>query len=331
MSGACSRCHATSSFKAVDRSAFNHDRTRYPLRGRHAAVACAKCHAGSSSSAMRPPFASCTSCHGDAHGGQLATRPDSGSCSSCHTVDGWRPSTFGNAAHASLALPLDGAHAALSCASCHAAERRGLPPLPKTIAIGPARVALRPPERTCAQCHADPHAWHTASTNTSMCTTCHNARDFRGTSIDVDRHAALGYALEGAHRAVSCNACHATLGRSRSGSTLVGANSRVQRLDLGGAPTACAGCHADPHRGQFATATNRSCDRCHTMAAFAPATGFDHARDTRFVLDGAHARVACTGCHKQVAGLAGGARVYGRLSTSCESCHTTGVRPRGLL
>jgi hypothetical protein len=375
MKVACSRCHETSSFKTIDRKAFDHDRTRYPLRGRHAAVPCASCHSGPANTSMKPAFGSCASCHADphrttaalmgkaqdcaschrvegfkpasltdeqhrkgtcavchadAHGGQLSARNDRGACGSCHDVGAWRPSTFVAAAHATLRVPLDGAHARVTCAACHGAERRGLRPLPAGAAGGTARVALHPPETTCGQCHTDPHAWRNASAvpSATACASCHATRDFRGTSIDADRHATFGYRLEGAHRAVPCTACHSAIARPRSGSTLVAAPLRVTPLDLGGAPTTCASCHADPHRGQFAKLDGGSCDRCHTMSAFKPAGRFDHGRDAGLALDGAHARVACAACHRQTTtGKPGDPLVYGKLSSRCESCHTTARRP----
>jgi hypothetical protein len=102
----------------------------------------------------------------------------------------------------------------------------------------------------------------------------------------------------------------------------------VARLDLGGAPTTCAGCHADPHGGQFVKLDGGSCDRCHTMNAFKPAGRFDHARDAGFALEGAHARVACAACHRQtIAGRPGAPLEYSKVSPSCESCHSTIRRP----
>src|SRR5581483_9635437 len=39
----CTKCHVTSSFKTINRASFDHDKTHYPLRGKHAMVACEKC------------------------------------------------------------------------------------------------------------------------------------------------------------------------------------------------------------------------------------------------------------------------------------------------
>jgi hypothetical protein len=431
LTGSCSGCHVTSSFRKIDRTGFDHDKTRYPLRGQHATVACASCHVGwpkeqripgfstcaschrdphdgqatvagktvdcaachrvegftpatytvaqhqgtafpllgrhartpcaachatrappqrtaaavppsrpgatpaivspANTVVMRPASNSCTSCHVDAHAGELAARTDGGACDGCHSQDGWRPSTFGTSQHASLRLPLDGAHAAAPCASCHSADRRGLRPLPAGAASGAARVALRPPETTCAECHVDPHLWKKAASPAQACSTCHTTRSFHATTMDAAAHARTGYPLEGAHRAVPCVACHKALDRPTAPSTLIAGAPNARRLELATPGTACASCHRNPHGPELGTAGGADCDRCHTLGAFSPASRFDHARDARFPLQGAHARVSCVACHRQSAGTTPGTPLtYSGLSSACESCHTAAaVRPRG--
>ena len=68
----CSSCHDVRDWHRIDPQKFNHDLTRYPLSGKHAAVACEKCHDPVSAGGKQPPVASCGSCHQDAHHG-LAT------------------------------------------------------------------------------------------------------------------------------------------------------------------------------------------------------------------------------------------------------------------
>jgi hypothetical protein len=426
LTGTCSGCHVTSSFRTIDRAGFDHDRTRYPLRGGHVSVACASCDAGGPDDTVRPAFATCaachrdphrgqatlagktvdcaachrleaftpatytlaqhqltsfpllgrhtrvacsachttrpapadaasarrgaaavagspaheivirppsrtcTDCHVDAHGEQLAGRGDRGACNNCHSLEGWRPSTFGAATHASLRLPLDGAHATVPCTACHAEKRPGLRPLPPGAAAGSARVALRPPETTCGQCHADPHVWSSARTPPAPCTTCHTTQSFRRTTMDVAAHASTRYPLEGSHRAVPCVACHSLLeNRARTPSTLVADADRVRKLDFTTPATSCATCHRNPHGAELTRAGNGTCDRCHTLGAFVPASRFDHARDARFALQGAHAAVPCVSCHRQPkATTPGTPLIYGGVSRACESCHTPTPRHR---
>ena len=349
----CAACHRVDGFSPATFSVEQHRATAFPLAGRHATVPCASCHASQSTAARSPNVANaavprtravagavvpirmasarCTDCHSDAHGGQLVNRAGGGACNSCHSVDGWRPASFGTAAHAALRLPLDGAHATIPCSACHAAKRLGLRPLGNDVAAGSAHVVIRPPETTCADCHADPHVWGARRAATPPCNACHTTRAFRPTTMDAARHASTGYPLEGAHRAAPCVACHRQVDRPRASSTLIAASTRVAPLHLDSVPATCAGCHTDPHGGRFNSVANGACDGCHTLDAFAPAARFDHARIARFPLDGAHQRVACTSCHRQPLGRAPGSPlIYGGLSRQCESCHVgSPARPRG--
>ncbi|MFX9469357.1 hypothetical protein ABTO43_20110, partial [Acinetobacter baumannii] len=64
-------------------------------------------------------FDRCADCHRDAHQGQLAGRPGGNACESCHKVEGFSPSTFTLADHQKGRYPLQGAHLAVPCVSCH--------------------------------------------------------------------------------------------------------------------------------------------------------------------------------------------------------------------
>ena len=54
--GACARCHTTSDWKTVNKQNFDHEQTRYPLRGAHVEVKCETCHAAKFGGA-KPRFA----------------------------------------------------------------------------------------------------------------------------------------------------------------------------------------------------------------------------------------------------------------------------------
>jgi hypothetical protein len=61
--------------------------------------------------------------------------------------------------------------------------------------------------------------------------------------------------------------------------------------------------------------------------AFRPADRFDHDRDARFSLKGAHATVTCARCHFTRRSAAGKpVVVYRPVSTKCESCHSEAIR-----
>jgi hypothetical protein len=85
---------------------------------------------------------------------------------------------------------------------------------------------------------------------------------------------------------------------------------------------ACAGCHADVHAGQFAAKGQTDCGRCHGATSFKEGLRFDHARDSRFKLEGKHRPLACDRCHGLVTVASGvETRRYKPLPLACEGCH----------
>jgi hypothetical protein len=326
---ACAKCHTTADWKAINRTGFDHDATRYPLRGRHALVACEKCHDPKVPASQKPKFAQCLDCHRDAHAGTatLAGRP--ADCAACHTVNGWRPSAYTVAAHAASAWPLEGAHVRAACDGCHV--RRPDSPANRA-ALGPARVVLRPAKAACTDCHGDPHAGRFRPggprPKANDCRACHGPEAWRPSRYDAAQHASAAYRLEGAHVAVPCVACHAELKARPASSTRVADAAAMRPLRFEERARACAECHRDPHEGQFAKRKDRgACEACHDQAAFAPASRFDHDRDSAYRLEGAHRRVACKGCHESKRGAEGRPYVvYRPTPTRCEACHLAGLR-----
>jgi hypothetical protein len=100
--------------------------------------------------------------------------------------------------------------------------------------------------------------------------------------------------LRDAHRDVACAACH--LGNRYAGT-----------------PASCASCHApdDVHRGARGT----DCASCHTTSAW-KTSKFDHVKEARFPLLGAHAQLDCKGCHKTP-------NLKDPLPRDCVGCHRT--------
>jgi hypothetical protein len=340
----CAACHRVEGFASSTFTLAQHESTRYALAGKHRQVKCSACHTAVPSAnvpagtrakivRLRPAFARCATCHEDSHGGQLAARADQGACEVCHGVGGWKPSTFSSSAHAKLRLPLDGRHAAIACAACHASARAGLPPPAPTVTLGKAKVLLRVPEVACASCHVDPHAGRYSAGGAvpiaDGCRGCHDTHAFRPSTVSVATHARFSLTLEGAHRATPCIACHAEMKSSGPpASTLLLSAKGVTALPFTARrATTCQSCHENPHGTQFVARKDRgACDGCHGANTFAPASRFDHRRDASFALEGAHAKVACAGCHKAESTAARGLHVvYRPLSGKCESCHTGGT------
>ncbi len=324
----CATCHGVESFRPAVLAAAVHAPGTFPLDGKHAAAACAACHrrpgapAGAQGVVMRPAHARCSDCHADAHGGQLASRPDRGECASCHTTAGWKPARFGVAEHASLALPLEGAHAQVPCGRCHGPSRPGLAAFAASVSPGKAGVVLRGVEHECVECHRDPHRFNPVP----PCTDCHGLRTWSPANLGPDQHRRYAFPLEGAHAAVPCTACHKELVRPPSRSSLLRAAGPFPPLGLRDPRRRCAECHEDPHRGRFAaTAGGAGCERCHVPAAWRPASAFDHARDAGFRLGPAHAKLPCSKCHP--ATLMTSAPAAPRRPRRCEDCHTRAMPP----
>ena len=306
----CSRCHTTTSFTTINRTSFDHDRTRYPLRGRHAAVACEKCHDFSGGQVARnPTFATCTACHTpDPHAGTATLAGRVVDCASCHSVEGWQPSSYTVAQHRLTRYPLEGRHQQARCSGCHVKT-------PGSAAV----VAMRPVTTDCVSCHVDAH-----DRKYARCVDCHDLGGFRPSKVDVRAHAQYRFPLAGAHRAVVCSACHAEMRRAPVTSTLTAVAAwSGPPLRFTGPAGGCAGCHQSAHGTQFAARPDRgACESCHDVDAFKPARRFDHNRDAAFSLKGAHAAVPCARCHRSARGPDGKPVViYRPVPTACEACH----------
>lgn len=337
--GDCAACHSLAGWGRVDPSSFDHDRTRYPLRGRHRAVACTSCHREGGGGPRRiAGFERCETCHSDPHAGQVTGQVTGArACADCHGVGGWSPSTFSLADHQRTGYPLAGAHLAVPCVSCHAQVAVEALPEPARqrameVAAPGARVlrfAFEAPQSlACTDCHRDPHDGPydgasapipDASGEGDPCLGCHSIESWRAVAFD---HGRTGFVLAGGHARAACTACHAA----------DGAGTESVRIAFSGRTPECAACHADPHAGQFDRGGQPAdCARCHGAESWEP-VGFDHDRDTRYPLVGAHRAVACAGCHPTElragidAGIEGEVAVvrFRPLGMACSDCHAAG-------
>lgn len=320
----CSSCHSTAGFKVIRKGRFDHDKTRYPLRGRHAALACEKCHDEKTAWGKKPPFATCGGCHKDPHAGQAMAAGKATDCAACHTVSGFKPSTFSVEEHAKTRFPLDGAHASTKCMDCHGLKPAGTA-AQVAAAVGRAKVWFHPAHERCTDCHRDPHGGRFSPggerARAKDCRACHTMEHFRPSTFDAAQHDEARFKLEGAHRAIPCGACHADLAAAASAKP-----GRHVALTLKIDARSCRDCHQSPHGTQFDSRKDKgACDACHDIESFRPASRFDHRRLNAFPLEGAHLRVACGKCHPTVK-TSGGKKMtlYRPLSSRCESCHADG-------
>jgi len=107
--GGCRGCHIAADWKLAK---IDHDKTSFPLRGRHAQVACEACHTQQVGASGKRIFSGCQNecvgCHGDPHFGQfVATKPVK-DCGACHGWDAWKQLKFDHNKDARMSL--EGAH-----------------------------------------------------------------------------------------------------------------------------------------------------------------------------------------------------------------------------
>lgn len=322
---ACNDCHGTIDFKTISQARFNHDRTHYPLRGRHVAVACEKCHDFSNGKVVSSPrFAECGDCHRDAHAGTATLAGRIADCAACHTVDGWQPSTYTVAQHRFAKYALEGRHQEVKCAACHVRN----PPGVAVAALGSAGTWMRPLAGQCRTCHADDHGGQLASRpDRGACGPCHTVAGWKPSTFTVAAHAPLRLRLEGRHAEIECSACH---GPNRKGLAplpgvqVLGKAAVALRLT----ETACTACHVDPHAGRFPR-----CADCHGLRSFRPSTVDIAAhRRYKFPLEQAHAAVPCLACHGEMKHPAASSSLllarwsfaelaFAAPKRGCEGCH----------
>lgn len=286
MGAECARCHSSRSFS--DRSAMvqQHQMSRFPLTGSHAALECEGCHRPSAQGKLQfvNTQAECQTCHLTDY--QAARAPDHQAggfpteCTQCHTTLTWSTARFD---HDRSAFPLTGAHRTTTCVQCHGdGVYRGKP-------------------KDCYSCHQLDYTRATVPNHVQaqfpqQCAMCHTTTAFQPSSYNHDLTA---FPLTGAHRTQACVDCH---------------SNGVYR----GTPTDCYSCHQSDYTGT--TTPNhvqaqfpQQCAVCHNTTAFQPAA-YNHDL-TAFPLTGAHRAAACNDCH--------GDGVYRGKSGACESCHTT--------
>lgn len=172
-------------------------------------------------------------------------------------------------------------------------------------------------DRLCVDCHKDisvdlqqKRGLH-GKQQRAACRTCHT--DHKGRAADILKFDKAGfkhdslteYRLDGAHKTVKCEGCHSTNKKYRE------------------APKLCDGCHRkdDVHKGSLGP----KCEACHVVSATSgwKDIRFDHDKDTKFELQGSHAKVKCATCHVS--------NKYKGVPTTCVGCHKKDDKHKGFL
>ncbi len=310
----CEKCHVPGGWQNVTVSGFDHSKTNFPLTGKHLSVNCEKCHQPDIKKKAQfkgLKYVECRDCHKFNHAEQFSSTPDQGRCERCHNTNGFTPSIFSITDHAGSQFPLTGSHAAVGCNQCHDrlsgdefGKRTGLNSRPAE-----PTVVFRFLAKACADCHTDIHKdQFKEKVSKTGCESCHRTDAWNELLFDHNKDSA--FPLKGKHAQVGCVKCH---------KTSTGQSSDTQYKGLS---SACESCHSDFHFGQFKTMSGDTpCERCHNENGFRPAA-FDHTRQSRFPLSGAHEKIECVKCHRSVT-LNNGivTTVYKPIDTKCSSCH----------
>ena len=274
----CENCHSAAGWRPIRAvPEFDHNKTRYPLRGMHEKVDCVQCH-------VKPVFTdvgkNCADCHQDVHRRQMGPN-----CEQCHTVQGWDIAVQQVKDHMNR-FPLLGAHAAVQCEECHKQAATG-------IFYGLSTQ--------CDSCHLKdwqqttnpPHASAGTAFAAANCQGCHTTFDsWLGVKFD---HSTTGFPLTNAHASppLPCSACHVNNNY----------NLQIQPTDCGN-----SSCHLTQWNSTQTMGGNvpnhvtagfpiAQCSTCHDTISWADAT-FNHAT-TGFPLTNAHASppLQCAQCH----------------------------------
>ncbi|MEQ8219356.1 MAG: cytochrome c3 family protein [Arenibacter sp.] len=139
----CKACHANDAWTSVD---FDHNKTDWPLTGKHKEVDCRACHfkeidqnKGPSEQKFVGLDNECLACHENIHDETFAENGVT-DCKRCHITTSWFPETFD---HDLTDFPLEGQHAKIQCSACHEVAS----------ASGEIEVIYKIQKFRCIDCH----------------------------------------------------------------------------------------------------------------------------------------------------------------------------------
>jgi hypothetical protein len=289
LSNACANCHTNEKFKPA--SKFNHTKSKFQLKGKHADVTCVECHKKSVRNGKDfqqftgIPFKNCANCHKDPHNNQFGQN-----CTQCHSEESFKAvKGIGNFDHSKTGYPLTGRHVIVTCKACH-------------------KVSLTTPlpHSKCTDCHTDYHKGDFKKMGVvTDCRDCHSDNGFKESNFTIEQHNNGVFRLQGAHLATPCFACH----------------KKTNDWSFRNIGSTCSDCHQDIHAGflnpKYYPGAN--CTKCHTENRWNE-VAFDHAQ-TKFAITGAHEKQTCRSCHGKNVSEDPKIFKFTGLQQTCTSCH----------
>ena len=179
----CGACHTERDWK--EKGKFDHDKTSFPLLGKHITTKCDACH---KTKDYKEAPKDCYGCHkkDDKHEGTLGEK-----CESCHGERDWK-TTRGRFDHDKTKFALRGGHAAekVRCSDCHKDVK-----------------SYRKTPMECNACHKkdDKHEGQQGR----ECEKCHVDKDWK--TVPKFDHGLTRFPLLGKHFKVECKDCHKSL------------------------------------------------------------------------------------------------------------------------
>ncbi len=292
----CNACHNVYGFKwKIVRKKYNHNRTKYPLKGKHRRLSCTQCHKPDIgikrlfSDYKQAPDYDCDLCHEDKHEGRFGDR-----CSKCHTETSFaKIEGLSGFDHNVTSFPLIGQHMQVDCKKCHTSDKMTDP--------------LE--HNACTDCHKDEHNGELVNLTTQKiidCKSCHTESGFTPSTYTIEQHNQTKFKLEGGHLATPCFMCHVKKGET------------WHFKDIG---SACIDCHDNIHRGALDDKflASQSCENCHSISSWYEMVAFNH-QNTDYPLIGKHQSVQCAQCHKPSKDKKVMV-VFKGLEKACKACH----------
>jgi ribosomal protein L15 len=350
----CKECHTDHKGRdarivVLDKKAFDHSKTDFALKGKHAdadKAKCEDCHKKDKKYSEAP--GKCVECHlkddDKAHKGKLGT-----DCAKCHSEKDWKTTTVD---HDKFDFKLRGKHVDVKCDKCHIDNK------------------FKDTPKDCVSCHKKEDDKAHKGKLGKKCESCHVDRDWKEIRFDHDK--LTKYPLLGKHNEVACAKCHidnkfkdtakqcyschkkddekAHKGKfgnkceschvekdwkeikfdhGKTKFPLLGkhADSKVKcsdchkgdlykdKLEL-----TCVSCHKKEddkaHKGNF----GKKCESCHSERDWKEIV-FDHGKQTKYPLLGKHKTAKCASCHKK--------NLTDKLPKDCYSCHEKDDKHKG--
>ncbi|MBU1708626.1 MAG: hypothetical protein KKE17_01345 [Proteobacteria bacterium] len=297
----CETCHTNNAWQGEELK-FDHNRdSKFKLEGKHEKAKCIGCHKPDKQNAplgtavFRGLKIKCANCHKDLHNSQFGD-----SCQSCHTIFEWKGKELKFDHNLDSKYKLEGKHATAKCIDCHKPPQQSDPL---------AAALFRGLKQDCAACHKDPHKSNLGKG--TECKSCHNFKDWKGNELKFDHNYDSKYRLKGKHAKIKCIECHKPASKT---DPLASALFR-------GLKSECIGCHKDPHNQKLGD----DCLKCHDFKGWGGDNlKFVHNDNSKYILEGKHARVDCKKCHNpqpdNKAPL-GSARFKDMKYEKCDDCH----------